>query len=453
MKKSFYPLAAVFCLLLFSLNACKKDDLIGKNGRPQPHEVGFADNDMVMYWNDKVNTVLAAPMNQPTRARLFAMMEIAVHDALNSIKPKFKRYALTDVREKFASPDAAVASAAYWVIKGLNRQGTFPVDTWYEESLAKVPDGQAEELGKALGKKAADAIIAKRANDGFAQVIPASTNPPNGTTPGAYRQTNVNNLRFVPNWGTVVQPFALQSNEQFRPDGPHALTSPEYAADYNEVKTKGAREGSSRTLDEDEVARFWSENRPSILWNNFVRGVIKNQKLDAWKTARMFALVHTSMADGITAGLNAAYHFYYWRPETAIHEGANDNNPATSADATWVPFLIEVPNANPLGQFVSPPQPEYPSGFTIFGGAVLETLFSMLMENGPFPGGDIEIAVELTNTSNGSTRHYTSVLQAVTDNLNGKIHAGWNFRKAAEDGQTMGIQIANYVFTHYFTEE
>ena len=47
------------------------------------------------------------------------MIQIAVHDALNSIKPKFERYALLNEREKDANPDAAVASAAYWAIKGL----------------------------------------------------------------------------------------------------------------------------------------------------------------------------------------------------------------------------------------------------------------------------------------------------------------------------------------------
>jgi hypothetical protein len=34
MKKSFYPLAAVLCIILFSLNACKKTDLLEKGGRP-----------------------------------------------------------------------------------------------------------------------------------------------------------------------------------------------------------------------------------------------------------------------------------------------------------------------------------------------------------------------------------------------------------------------------------
>lgn len=451
MKKNLHLLTAAL-LLLFTLNACKKHDF--DRGRPQPHKGGYTDNEMVMYWNARINTVLGAPMNQPTRARLYAMMQIAVHDALNSIVPKYERYALTDVREQFASPDAAVASAAYHVIKGLNRQGTFPIDDWYNESLVNEPLGEARMLGEELGKKAADAIIARRANDGFSQVILLSPTPANGTTPGVYRQTNLNNMRFLPNWGTVVQPFALQNNEQFRPEGPHPVTSAQYAVEYNEVKEKGARVNSTRTEEESNLARFWAENRPSIIWNDLVRGVIAERKMDAWKTARLLAIVHTSMADVITSGLNAAYHFYYWRPESAIHEGNADNNEATVADPDWLPFLIEVPNpANPMGQFVSPPQPEYPSAFTMYGGAVLGSLLYFFDEGSPFGLDDLKISVNLASASSGTTRHYTSLRQAVIDNSIAKIHAGWNFRKAAVDGQAMGQKIGEYVISNYFREK
>jgi hypothetical protein len=134
-------------LLLFTFISCKKEiteptninALTLKKGN-SPLNPGFVENDMVLYWNDKVATVLGAPMNQPTRTRYFAIIEIAVHDALNNIKPKYESYILND-REQHADPDAAVAAAAYWAIKGLNRQGSFPVDVWYDESHATLPEG------------------------------------------------------------------------------------------------------------------------------------------------------------------------------------------------------------------------------------------------------------------------------------------------------------------------
>src|SRR5215217_9513525 len=205
MKQYSSLLAANILLMFIFLTSCQKDT---KELKPEEStrkasqsegafDPGFAENDMVMYWNEKAATVLGAGMIQPTRARYFAIIQIAVHDALNNIKPKYQRYALLNEREQFASPDAAVASAAYWAIKGLNRQGTFPVDTWYNESLATVPDGESKELGKILGKHAAEAIIANRVNDGFTQIILNSLTPANGINPGQYRST-VTAVNWVP---------------------------------------------------------------------------------------------------------------------------------------------------------------------------------------------------------------------------------------------------------------
>jgi len=163
------PKLAIGMLLLFAaVSSCKKEMIepnAGESLMPfakgnQPTDPGFAENSMVLYWNEKVATVLGVAMNQPTRSRYFAIIEIAVHDALNNIKPKYERYALND-RKQHADPDAAVAAAAYWAIKGLNRQGAFPVDSWYAESLATIPDGANKALGKTPGKNAAHAIIAK----------------------------------------------------------------------------------------------------------------------------------------------------------------------------------------------------------------------------------------------------------------------------------------------------
>jgi hypothetical protein len=450
--KKYSKLLAANIFLLFIIGSCQKEtnELAVKefstsaSQSKRPLEPGFAENDMVMYWNEKAATVLGTAMIQPARARYFAIIQIAVHDALNNIKPKFERFALTE-RVQHANADAAVASAAYWTIKGLNRQGSFPVDTWYDESLATIPDGEGKELGKTLGQHAAETIIANRSDDGFTQVLSTSVNPPDGTTPGAYRHTNLLNVRYVPNWGTVLKPFVALSNSQFRPAGPNNVTSPAYAADYNEVKEKGARIGSTRNPSEETLAKFWAETRSSIIWNNVVRNIIGTKKMDAWKTARLFALVHTAMADGISGALEAKYYYYTWRPETAIHEGINDGNINTEADGSWLPFIIESPNANPAGYFVSPPVPEYPSSYTMYGGVAKEMLASFFESDA--------ISIDLTSASlPGTTLHYNSIAHAASDNSLGKIYAGWYFRKAVLDGEEMGKQIANYVFNHGFKE-
>ena len=465
MKQIKFSLQTVIFLSFLVLwnFSCKKDvtdepifpEAPGSASDEKPLEPGFVENDMVMYWNEKVNTVLGGPNPQPHRTRYYAMIQIAVHDALNNIKPKYERYALNE-RTQHADPDAAVASAAYWAIKGLNRQGSFPVDTWYNESLATIPDGESKQLGITLGKHSAEAIIANRANDGFTQIIITSTTPPNGVLPGEYRSplTAVNwvptqilsTVRTLPNWGTVMRPYVVESNQQFRPDGPYPVNSPEYTADFNEVKTKGARVNGVRSDEEIKKAQFWSEGRPSLLWNSLARLAIGDKKIDAWKTARLFALIHVCIAECMNTQFNASYYYYSWRPETAIRLGATDGNDNTIGDDTWVPFISENPN------FATPPVPASPNGWTAFGGASAEILKQ-------FFGSD-ETSIVMTTSSNNPavplpkpSFFFSTFSQVARDASLSMIYNGWDFRKSALDGEEMGRQIAAYVLTHAFREE
>ncbi len=455
LKSSFFTFTMLASLMLWN-SSCKKEitgepradnSSFAAARNPDP---GFADNDMVMYWNEKTSIVLGRPGTPPSQIRYFAMVQIAVHDALNSIKPKYQRFALLNERQQFASADAAVASAAYWAIKGMNLQGANPIDVWYNESLGTIPDGEAEESGKLLGKKAADAIIANRADDNFAQanIIAAL---PDGNAPGEYRSTLPYSLAGMPTikalhqWGTLMKPFSVASNSQFRPGAPDPVSSAQYTADYDEIKTKGGKMGHNRTPEETEIGVFWVE-RSSIGWNRFTRNLIATKKMDAWKTARLLALVHTAMADGVSGCFEAKYHYFYWRPETAVRLAGTDGNPNTTADVNWVPSYIEVPNVlNPAQNVYTPPLPDYPSAHANFGGAASEILKLF------FATDNISVS-QTSSTLPGVTRHYSSISQAARDNSLSRIYVGFHFRKACLAGEEQGRQIANFVFTHSFRE-
>ena len=459
MKQIKISLLTAISLLFLTVwnSSCKKDFITepqfpeepGISSGNRPIEPGFVENDMVLYWNEKTYLVLDVPLNPPSHVRYFAMIQIAVHDALNSIKPKYECFALLNERQQFASPDAAVASASYWAIKGLNRQGSFPIDEWYIESLATIPQGESKELGKELGKKAAEAIIANRSDDNFAaanQVLIA----PDGTTPGEYRSTLPFSNPGMPKnkglyqWGTLMKGFVVQNNGQFRPVAPFAVSSAEYVADFNEVKEKGSRVGHTRTEDEDEIGRFWVE-RSANGWNRLTRNLIADKKLDAWKTARLFALLHTTLSDGITGCFEAKYHYFYWRPESAIRL-ADDGNLLTLSDPNWLPSYTEIPNpVNPALNVYTPPIAEYPSAHSMYGGAAAEILKLFFSTD--------NISVNQTSTTApGITRHYSTLSQAARDNSLSRIYVGYHFRNACLKGEEQGRQIANYVFNNSFLE-
>ncbi|MDZ4795980.1 MAG: phosphatase PAP2 family protein [Bacteroidota bacterium] len=455
--KTFLLTTLFYLLISVSNMACKKEiqpeapALEDATAARMNDNSGFAENDMVLYWNQKASIVLSTlPNTPPAQARYFAMIQIAVHDALNSIKPKFQRFALQNQRQKSASPDAAVASAAYWAIKKMNLQGTNPIDQWYNESLNTISDGESKETGKTLGEESADAIIANRLTDNFLQAniqIPL----PDGIAPGAYRSTLPFSLPTMPKikalhqWGTLMKPFVTQSNNQFRPAAPDPINSAAYETEYNEIKTKGARVEGTRSAEETEIGVFWVE-RSSIGWNRFARNIISAKRIDAWKTARLFALIHTAMVDGVSGCFEAKYYYSYWRPETAIRLGNVDGNNNTTGDANWLPMYIESPNINnPALNVNTPPIPDYPSAHANFGGAAAEILAL-------FFGTDFISVSQTSSILPGITRHYTSIAKAARDNALSRIFVGYHFRKGCIFGEQQGKQIANYVFNNSFGE-
>jgi hypothetical protein len=452
--------------------ACTKQadmpsDILERSNRPA--HAGFNENDAVLTWNERLGAVIlrtAAP--PPVVARHYTMAALAMHDALNSIVPKYQTYALHGVREKQAHLDAAVISAAYWTFKKIDAflKGFGPTglaltgpgynwDTWYAESMANIPEGEAKNLGIDLGIKAADAIMTNRSNDGFATARTVYVNGYNlAPSPGLWRPTiaqtpplpfPTTHIGGLPYWQRDMKPFAIASASAYRPEAPPATSSAKYAEDYNEVKMLGARVGSTRTADQSEIANFCQEQMSSIV-NRFARGALQNKKVDAWRSARILAVMNVGISDALLAGFDGLYHFYRWRPETAIRNAANDENASTSADAGWLPFVTDI-KLGPPPQTPTPPIPEYPNPNAIIGDASAEVLRI-------FFGGD-ETNVSLATqdvTVNGTVRKYNSFSHFAEEYALSRIYAGFNFRYSVETGKEMGKQIGHYVMENVLKE-
>ena len=146
-----------------------------------------------------------APSGNPFHeSRAYAMMHLAIHDALNAIDRKYQPYAYDKKAEPGTSADAAVAAAAYYVMsatiqklpaealpnEGCVGNGIAVVQAAYVLALAVIPDGPAKTQGIALGIATAAAVLAKRASDHADDGGPYinKTCPPAGP-PGAYQCT------------------------------------------------------------------------------------------------------------------------------------------------------------------------------------------------------------------------------------------------------------------------
>src|SRR5262245_21097288 len=142
------------------------------------------DGRTVIQWNFiGVSTFLqVAPTLGPRSAtlgsRAMAMMHVAMADAMFSIHPVYKPYAVRLYGHGNAYQVAAAASAAHGVLVTLFPTKQAALDEALAQSLAQVPDGRKKDEGIVVGAEVAAQIVALRANDGSDAGLPYT--PPVG---------------------------------------------------------------------------------------------------------------------------------------------------------------------------------------------------------------------------------------------------------------------------------
>jgi hypothetical protein len=418
-----------------------------------------AGGDAVISWNARAGEAATkaciAPLDDPFHeSRMYAMMHIAVHDALNAIDRRFQPYAFDKRVEPGASPEAAVAAAARDVMVPLLGQlprelpfitqacidaAVASVETAYTAAIADLPEGPAKAQEIAAGQAAAAAILARRAADGAVGPF-LNASCPQDTSPGKYQCTPGAPFVAFEVWAKVT-PFVLQDNTQFRPGPPYAVTEKAYTADYNEVKSlggDGSTTPSARTADQTEIAYFWWESSP-LKWSRIGRTVAANAGLDSWQNARLLALLNMALADGYVAMCATKNHYSYWRPVTAIRAGETDGNPDTAGDPAWTPLRP------------TPANQDYASGHSIEGGVGTEVLKQVFGTDGvSFQGCGVKLpAGSACGDPSPVLRSYSSFSQAATENALSRILIGFHFRKSIEEGTQYGRKIGERAATTY----
>jgi hypothetical protein len=375
--------------------------------------------DVISDWNEKAVAFLAEKALPPPLAeRTMAMMHVAMFDAVNAIETRYRPYLSQPKAFPTLSKEAAAAAAAGEVLANLYAPPVATFKAQLATYLEAIPNDEAKSQAIALGEAVAAAILAARAEDGSA--APDSYRPK--TKPGGYIPTTITVASMWPQ----LKPFAIPSPSHFRPQPPIALTSEQWAADYNEIKTLGSRNSSKRSPQQTENARFWLASGP-IAYYPTVRQMAAAKKLDILDNARFFALVSVAREDALIAVFDAKYHYEFWRPVTAIRNGDIDDNPATEREATW----------QPLGE--TPMHPEYPCAHCILS-AALESVGEAV-----FGSTEIPEVASTSPTAPGVTHRWTS-LRAISDEVaEARIFAGFHYRFSTQVGQDMGRKIGRYV--------
>ena len=424
--------------------------------------------DEITDWNEMMFRVgLVAGTNATNMGRVAAIVQASVFDAVNGIDKRYTAIHVTPAAPAGASRRAAAIQAAYAaLIKFYGAGGVFvppaanqqaALDARRRVALTEVAsDESAASIADGVnwGQTVADAIYLWRSTDGWNTAAPTFLGSP---LLGQWRQTPNSPAAGTSTPGvgwpqfSSQTPWTMLSPSQFRPAAPYAptvaaaLASARYAADFNEVKSMGSFASANRSNDQTVYALVWAAGTAGYLWNNAALSLIegrnrdrdenekpgkKNKHSTLLENARLLASLDLAMADAAIGCWDAKYTYNFWRPITAIRETADDGNPLTTPDTSWMPM------------FATPAHPDFPSGHSCVSGAAAVILGNEFGDHVKF-----SISSDLVP---GVSRQFHGVADALEEVKNARIFAGIHFRLACEVGQALGKTVAEYMLANRF---
>jgi hypothetical protein len=381
--------------------------------------------DAVVDWNRIMLTTVGG-QNPFAQARLAAITQLAVFEAVNACVRRYEPYLGTVVAPFGASPEAAAIVAAHDVLVFYVPASAAALDAQRDQSLALIPEGQAKWNGISVGADAARALIELRANDG---ATPPETFLPNSNEPGVWQPTPPG---FGPgvllHWRNLT-PFGIDSADRFRSSPPPSLTSWRYARDHREVMARGSLDSADRPQSRTDVARFFAAASAAHAWNMALQQVSVARKRSLPQNARTFALLNMAISDGLVASMETKYHYTFWRPVTAIRGGDVEGNPLTDVDAGWTPLIT------------TPSFPSYPSAHASASYAarrIAETFFGRHQTFTITHPAVPDVVLE-----------YRTFADLTHDIDDARVYGGIHFRFDQEAGAVQGEQVGRHIVRHH----
>src|SRR5262249_3101509 len=366
--------------------------------------------------------------------RDMAMVQAAVFDAMNAIRPYYTPAMVLIKAKGYASREAAAAQAAHDVLLALFPAQQADLDAKLAASLAQIPNDdehghQPKYEAIVAGQTAAIAVLNVRQSDhAFDSVAftPLTGSGEYQFTPGC----NPANIS-VPGWGNVT-PFTVSDPDYFPTAIRPAVTDPDRLAALEEVRDYGAADSTVRTAEQTQIGLFYIDGSMTLV-NRLARQLVAQEPVETNRAAaskqllahtRLFAALNISEADTYIRTWRVKYREHFWRPYTAIT------------------FLYPGTHWMPLRQ--TPCHPEFYAAHGTITPAGIIAIQNYL--------GSDDIDVTTTSTSlPGASRHYTSLNQIIEDVNAARIYAGFHYRSTMVRSNTLGIAVANWVNDNMMT--
>jgi hypothetical protein len=422
-----------------------------------PHE----SPEVIIEWNQLTQTsipLIAPPAAPFAQTRMYAMVHVAMTDAVNAIDRSYDPFHVQAWAPRGASAEAAAAQAGHDVLVALIPAAAGTLDAALAARLDDIPTGP-RGLGVQVGKKVAAAVLDWRADDGFANANPQPPALPPAppifllsTLPGIWVPTGTGSTAGTfANLGAVA-PFGLITPTQFLPAPFPQLETARYADDFDEVKTEGERPAAfpgGPFSDNHRIALTWAGGagtphanvtNPFRLWSNIARDVAEEEGFSLTKTARLFALLTTSIHDSVQTSHTSKFIYMLWRPETAIARAGSDNNAATGEQPGWIPLLV------------TPPYPSHASNMTCIGAGAARMLRNVFRGEKSFTATWYEsdtVTPPATTPPVERSQLYDTFWDLALEEGDSRIWGGIHFRFEIDTSLVACSNVADYLYDNY----
>jgi len=369
--------------------------------------------------------------------------------------------AMQQTRDQRVAPPRAAYNFAMPMVAGfLAAKFQQPFLFERRDFKSRFESNEAKSLGVEWGRKVGLQIVKMRTNDGsensevnfylgrYARRDDAlkwtPTGPYYSERPGPAFDSFSRPL--YPGQGKI-KPWTMTSGGQFLPAKFYDPQSPEFAEEFDLVRSVGGADSTLRTSDESELAVFWEDGpwgiTPPGHFLYIAMQVMQDRGFSFIELARAFALLGMTQCDASISSWDAKYTYDVIRPETAIrHRAPKFGNPDTrvAAQKNWR-SLIPTPDF-----------PSYTSGHSTFGAAA-----AMMITN--FIGTD---AVTFEHESpdqvlwpqlKGIKRRWTSLSSAAEENGLSRIYGGVHWLADHKAGMMAGQQIAMHASKNFFQKK
>ena len=357
---------------------------------------------MLLHWERiafrTVYTDAATPV--PVGVPVLGFTSLAMHRAVQASLS----------RNRSSSERAAVAAAAYRVLKHYYPALSGKLGADRAASLAAVGSGPAKRFGVKVGKRAARGVLKERAGDHYLDPTIHYSKPP---APGIWQPATAGG-DMLGAWIGSLRHLVVKKHVEV--DGPDALTSSAYTTQFEEVKSLGRNTSTTRTEAQRQTALFFNANVNSQLGDALIR-YLERHPMSLSDTARLFAALHAAQTDSLIQCWRLKRDVGFWRPFQAIRDADLDGNPATTpAVGTWTPLI---PN---------PAYSDYVSGHGCATSAAVEVIRQTLGER---------TKLWLTHPTLPS-RSYKRLSAWEDDAFHARIWGGLHFRTAMVDAYRIG---------------